>query len=134
MRQNKTRVSFCLLLCLVLLGLTLSGCAAMPNSGPSRMQTQRAEHSKSLEGVVVMKVDDKLARTLNASKRVTPFAEVFGSDKRQNYLIGPGDTLVVSVWENSSRDSFWRRGSFLQGRNIGDTNRNAPSTDGYGGR
>ena len=99
MRQNKTRVSFCLLLCLVLLGLTLSGCAAMPNSGPSRMQTQRAEHSKSLEGVVVMKVDDKLARTLNASKRVTPFAEVFGSAKRQNYLIGPGDTLVVSVWE-----------------------------------
>ncbi len=99
MLQNKARVPFCLLLCLLLPGLALSGCAAMPNSGPSRIQTQRAEHSKSLEGVVVMKVDDNLARTLNASKHATPFAEIFGSAKRQSYLIGPGDTLVVSVWE-----------------------------------
>lgn len=99
MLQNKVRVPFCLLLRLLLLGLALSGCAAMPNSGPSRMQTQRAEHSKSLEGVVVMKVDDKLARDLNASKQVATFSEVFGSAKRQSYLIGPGDTLVVSVWE-----------------------------------
>lgn len=95
MRCNKCSFLW-LSLCLC---LVLSGCAAMPNSGPSRMQTQRAETSKSLDNVVLMKVDDSLARTLNDSKRVKPFAEVFGSTRRQSYLIGPGDTLVVSVWE-----------------------------------
>lgn len=71
----------------------------MPNSGPSRMQMQRAERSQSVDGVVVMKVDDNLARTLSDSKRVIPFTEVFAGARRQNYHIGPGDTLVVSVWE-----------------------------------
>ena len=100
MIRNKAVSSLRLLLVLSLLAALLSGCAAMPNSGASRMQVQRAEHSKSLEGVVVIKpVDDALARRISDSKRSKPFAEVFGSAKPRNYLIGPGDTIVITVWE-----------------------------------
>ncbi|MDE7064672.1 MAG: hypothetical protein K2O70_04280, partial [Desulfovibrionaceae bacterium] len=63
------------------------------------MQVQRAEHSGSLAGILVRPVDDALARRLSDGKRSRPFAEVFGSVKPKGYLIGPGDTIVVSVWE-----------------------------------
>ena len=83
----------------MLLAVLLSGCAVMPNSGASRMQVQGVERSRILEGVVVKSVDDALARQLGDSKRFKPFDEVFGSVKPQGYLIGPGDTIVITVWE-----------------------------------
>ncbi len=86
-----------LILCLAI--AWLNGCAVMPNSGAGRMQVQRAEHSGSLAGILVRPVDDALARRLSDGKRSRPFAEVFGSVKPKGYLIGPGDTIVVSVWE-----------------------------------
>lgn len=96
---NKLAFSLRPLLSLCLLPVLLCGCAAMPNSGASRMQVQRAEHSKSLEGVLVRSVDDALARRLSDSKCFRPFAEVFGSAKPRGYPIGPGDTIVITVWE-----------------------------------
>ncbi|MBQ3059744.1 MAG: polysaccharide export protein [Desulfovibrio sp.] len=84
-----------LFLCLAL----LTGCGAMPNSGASRMQVQQAETSRSLEGILLLKVDDTLARKLSDAKAYKPFAEVFGTAGPKNYLIGPGDSLVVTIWE-----------------------------------
>lgn len=77
----------------------LSGCSAMPHSGASRDQVQAAENSRSLEGIAVMEVTDALVRRLSNGKRVKPFAEVFGNAKPQSYLIGPGDSLEITVWE-----------------------------------
>ncbi len=92
--MRRLQPAFLLMLCVL-----LAGCGAMPNSGASRMQVQQADTSKSLEGILLLKVDDKLARKLDEAKQYKPFAEVFGIAKPKSYLIGPGDTLVVTVWE-----------------------------------
>lgn len=99
MIRNKAVSSLRLLLVLSLLAALLSGCAAMPNSGAGRSQVLKAESSMNLEGVVVVTVNDKLARKLSAGKSCTPFAEVFGSSAPPRYIIGPGDVIEVSVWE-----------------------------------
>ena len=99
MIRNKAVSSLRLLLVLSLLAALLSGCAAMPNSGAGRSQVLKAESSMNLEGVVVVTVNDKLARKLSAGKSCTPFAEVFGSSAPPRYIIGPGDAIEVSVWE-----------------------------------
>ena len=99
MIRNKAVSSLRLLLVLSLLAALLSGCAAMPNSGAGRSQVLKAESSMNLEGVVVVTVNDKLARKLSAGKSCTPFAEVFGSFAPPRYIIGPGDVIQVSVWE-----------------------------------
>ena len=99
MIKNRATSSLRLLLSLGLLVVMLSGCASMPHSGANRDQVQEAEKSRSLEGIAVTEVTDALVRKLSDSKRVKPFAEVFGSAKPRSYLIGPGDTLEITVWE-----------------------------------
>lgn len=88
---------FGLIFCL--LAMVLSGCAIMPNSGASRIQVQHASSSRSLEGIQIKQVDDALARKLSAEKNSKAFSDVFGDAKPREYLIGPGDTIVISVWE-----------------------------------
>ena len=38
-------------------------------------------------------------RKLSAEKNSKAFSDVFGNAKPREYLIGPGDTIVISVWE-----------------------------------
>ena len=87
------------LLMLITLLVSLSACGIMPNSGASKIQVQRASNSKSLEGIIVQKVDADLAGKLRLAKSHKSFTEVFGSSKPHAYPIGPGDTLSVSIWE-----------------------------------
>lgn len=82
-----------------LLSLLTGGCGIMPNSGASRLQVQRVEKSKNLQGVVVRKLDDALTRKLAAGRQNKPFSEVFGGAKPKSYPVGAGDTVTVSVWE-----------------------------------
>lgn len=97
--MNKiSHVSF-LLLGLCLLAVLLSGCAVMPHSGASHSQVQQAGTSSSQEGISIRLVDDALARKLSESKSLKSFTEMFGSAGPQGYLIGPGDTLEITVWE-----------------------------------
>ena len=91
------------LLVLITLLASLSACGIMPNSGASKIQVQRASNSKSLEGIIVQKVDADLAGKLRLAKSHKSFTEVFGSSKPHAYPIGPGDTLSVSIWETPPR-------------------------------
>ena len=87
---------------LTALGLLLSSlpaCGFMPNSGASKIQVQRAASSRSMEGIIVQKVDEDLAGKLRQAKTHKTFTEVFGSSKPHAYPIGPGDTITVSIWE-----------------------------------
>jgi polysaccharide export outer membrane protein len=84
---------------LCLLSVLFSGCAAMPHSGGSRSQVQQAESSGSMEGIVLKRVDGTLARKLGESKSFKSFDKVFGGAGPRSYLIGPGDTLEITVWE-----------------------------------
>lgn len=84
------------------LTLALSGCATMPDwlssSGASREQVQERETAR-IEGIELIDVDDALARKLAAAKKLGQLADVFPSSSTNNYLIGPGDIIEVSVWE-----------------------------------
>lgn len=82
-----------------LLAMLVGGCGAMPNSGASRMQVQKAKHSRSLQGVTVRRLDDALTRKLAAGRQTRTFAEIFGGAKPKSYPVGAGDTVIVSVWE-----------------------------------
>lgn len=82
-----------------LLAMLAGGCSVMPNSGASRMQVQRAGHSRSMQGVTIRKLDDALTRKLAAGRQTKKFSEIFGGAKPKNYPVGAGDTVIVSVWE-----------------------------------
>lgn len=83
--------------------LALSGCATSPGwlsaSGPSREQVQEKRDTGRIEGIHLVDVSDGLARKLSESKRLGQFADAFPSAAANNYLIGPGDIIEVSVWE-----------------------------------
>lgn len=83
--------------------LTLSGCATMPGwlsaSGPSRGQVQEKRDTGRIEGIQLIDVNDALARSLAQSKKLGQLIDVFPSNGTNNYLIGPGDIIEVSVWE-----------------------------------
>lgn len=90
---------------LICLGLvfSLTGCATFPDwlsaSGPSREQVQEQRDTRRIEGIQLIDVNDALARHLAKSKKLGQFIDVFPSNGSNNYLIGPGDIIEVSVWE-----------------------------------
>lgn len=90
------------LLCVFVSGF-LSGCGTLPDwvssSGASRQQVQESRESGRVEGIELVDVNDALARKLAESKKLDRFADVFPSTSSNNYLIGPGDVIEVSVWE-----------------------------------
>jgi len=83
--------------------VTLPGCATFPDwlsaSGPSREQVQEKRDTARIEGIQLIDVNDALARKLADAKRLGQFSDVFPSNGTNNYLIGPGDIIEVSVWE-----------------------------------
>ena len=68
-------------------------------SGPSREQVQEKRETGRIEGIQLIDVKDALARNLAKSKKLGQFIDVFPSNGSNNYLIGPGDIIEVSVWE-----------------------------------
>lgn len=92
-----------MLLILVMTAVLLSGCASYPSwlsgSGASRAQVMKAPESEHIDGIQLVDVSDALAQRLAAGKRLTPFSDVFPTNGINNYLIGPGDVIEVSVWE-----------------------------------
>lgn len=83
--------------------LSLVGCATSPDwisaSGASRQQVMEVQDGRRIEGIQLVDVSDALARKLAGSKRLGQFADIFPSKGSNNYLIGPGDIVEVSVWE-----------------------------------
>jgi polysaccharide export outer membrane protein len=83
--------------------LTLAGCGTfpdwLPTSGASRQQVQEQRDTGRVDGIQLVDVNDALARKLAASKRLGQFANVFPSTVSNNYVIGPGDVIEVTIWE-----------------------------------
>ena len=83
--------------------LPISGCGTFPGwlsaSGPSSQQVQEKHDTGRIEGIQLVDVNDALARKLADGKKLGQFADVFPSNGTNNYLIGPGDIVEVSVWE-----------------------------------
>lgn len=96
---------------ILLLLLLLSGCALMPNSGPSRRQVLQQDKPETAGSIPVLKVDDALARKLGESKKYEPFSEVFHSKSSSSYTILPGDVLEVLIWESAPAILFNKNGT-----------------------
>jgi polysaccharide biosynthesis/export protein len=85
--------------------LLISGCATfpgwMPGAGASREQVQQEPGvpSARVEGLQLVDVNNALARKLKDAKKLGQFAEVFPSNTSNNYVIGPGDLIEVTIWE-----------------------------------
>jgi polysaccharide export outer membrane protein len=87
----------------VLAALFLSGCATypgwLPASGASREQVEEMPNTGRIEGIQLVDVNDALVKKLAASKKPEQFANIFPSAASNNYFIGPGDVLEVTIWE-----------------------------------
>ena len=83
--------------------LTLAGCSTFPDwmaaAGASLAQVQQDHDSGRIEGIELVDVTDPLARRLAAAKALGRFSDIYPSNGTNNYLIGPGDIIEVSVWE-----------------------------------
>ncbi|WP_298820227.1 polysaccharide biosynthesis/export family protein, partial [uncultured Chloroflexus sp.] len=96
--MNK-KVSFFGLLVIVSTGLT--GCSTfpawLPSSGPSTAQV--IEQEKVDSPILVVEVNDAVARRVLAAQRSDSFAESLTAEAPPAFVVGPGDVLEVSVWE-----------------------------------
>lgn len=97
-------------LAILLLVFLVSGCSFMPNSGPSRQQVLHADKGDQPNSLPVVKVNDTLARKLGESKKVLPFSSIFKNNSSQDYVISPGDSLQVSIWETPPAILFNKNG------------------------
>lgn len=95
----------------LLLVLFLSGCALMPNSGPSKMQVLQQDKGEKPGSLPVVKVDDELARKLGASKKLPPFSQIFKTKSKKSYEIDAGDMLEVLIWETPPAILFNKDGT-----------------------
>ncbi|WP_404482660.1 polysaccharide biosynthesis/export family protein [Novosphingobium sp. BL-52-GroH] len=85
----------------LLIALSLSGCAALPRSGPSTGQITRAANSSSASdaGIAIIDVNDAVAREIVAGTRQVPFSETLGEGLQIGSVIGKGDVLDIGIWE-----------------------------------
>lgn len=90
--------------------VSLSGCA-LSNSGPSRSQIMDSDDSRRLRGIQVVDVNEKVVQKLTESNQKGRFADLFPSSSSNNYLIGPGDIVEVTVWEAPPAMLFGSRNS-----------------------
>jgi polysaccharide export outer membrane protein len=83
--------------------LTLTGCGTFPDwiptAGASRQQVLEQHDSGRIEGIQVVDVNDVLARELAKAKQLGKFSNAFTSKAANNYEIGPGDVIEVTIWE-----------------------------------
>lgn len=90
-------------LCCFLASAVLSGCAWMPDSGPSGKAIIDAGKppapGKPPRGIQVIDLTGSVAALLENSQKRCPFSKVFGEQGPMQYVVGPGDLLEVSIWE-----------------------------------
>lgn len=83
------------------MALAVSGCAALPASGPSTGQITRSADAgaAAASGIVIVDVSDQIARELLAADRPVPFSESLGEGQAIGSVIGRGDVLDIAIWE-----------------------------------
>lgn len=99
-----------------LVALALSGCAALPSSGPSTGQIGRIAKGVSANdaGIAIIDVSDAVARDILAGGRHVPFSESLGDGQAIGSVIGKGDVLDIAIWEAPPAALFGAAGGTTQ--------------------
>ncbi|HEV8690722.1 MAG TPA: polysaccharide biosynthesis/export family protein [Ideonella sp.] len=82
--------------------LVLGACSEMPRSGPNAKTIVQSgsETAAPNAGVVqVVDIDDGVVRQLVDKQKLQLFSETFGDQAPSAQLIGPGDSVEVTIWE-----------------------------------
>ncbi|WP_043285006.1 polysaccharide biosynthesis/export family protein [Paraburkholderia oxyphila] len=79
--------------------ISLSGCSAIPTSGPSRAAVERSGAAANPEGIQIVDVTDDVARKLFSERSSADFASALGNSMAFRQQLGVGDTIDVSIWE-----------------------------------
>lgn len=77
----------------------IGGCSAIPTSGPSTSQINRAGDAASASGIQVIDVTDAIARKLFAERSRADFSTSLGNSAPFQQQLGVGDAVDVSIWE-----------------------------------
>jgi len=81
----------------------LSGCATQPDwvssSGASREQVLQNIPTVRIDGIELIDVSNVVATKLFEAKKLGQFSDIFPSSSTNNYIIGPGDVIDVTIWE-----------------------------------
>ncbi|EUC14741.1 polysaccharide biosynthesis/export family protein [Paraburkholderia hospita] len=78
---------------------SLIGCSAIPTSGPSAAQVDRASQPSNPLGIQIVDVSDDVARKLYAERSIGEFAATLGDGTQFRQQLGIGDTVDISIWE-----------------------------------
>ena len=82
--------------------LLLCACAEMPRSGPNAETIQQSTSASPApeSGVVqLVEIDETVVRRLLDKQKLALFSETFGDRPQDAQIIGPGDTVEVTIWE-----------------------------------
>jgi polysaccharide export outer membrane protein len=83
-----------------MLFLSLGGCASLGASGPeTRTVRHAAGENVGTANIEIIPATDAVARRILAASHSTLFSEALGDVPPEETIIGPGDTLQISVWE-----------------------------------
>jgi len=94
----------------VVLATALSGCVSTPGwlaaSGPTRVKVSSGA-SDIQASIQVFTVSDAVARRVIEAGGHGQFSDTFGDKPPTGFVVGTGDTLVVSVWEAPPDDRLF---------------------------
>lgn len=77
--------------------LLLAACSSLGSSGPSSRSIKSVESEGS--GITLINLNDQVARQIFQNRESRTFAQIFGAAPSNQYLIGPGDILDITIWE-----------------------------------
>lgn len=87
----------------VLTMAVLGGCAGPSNwlssAGPSRAQVEEATQAPRDSNILVVDINQEIARRILGSKKQALFSDTLGQAQQVSYAIGAGDVIEVSIWE-----------------------------------
>lgn len=87
----------------VLTMAVLGGCAGPSNwlssAGPSRAQVEEATQAPRDSNILVVDINQEVARRILGSKKQALFSDTLGQAQQVSYAIGAGDVIEVSIWE-----------------------------------
>jgi polysaccharide biosynthesis/export protein len=84
------------------IALVLGACSEMPRSGPNAKTIEQSSSDTAApnSGVVqLVDINDGVVRQLVDKQKLRLFSETLGDQAPSAQLIGPGDTVEVTIWE-----------------------------------